>query len=1199
MSSSLGHLTTESTIADRLSPPLRTQPQQSQGKTSPVGLLSGLGVDNHEDSSDSEAETIVLTDFNRRNGLASRDRDRGRDRRRVSLDDDDNDNNKGEEEGDGDGDGGDEGDAGSTDTDGGRSMRRPKRSRKRRMVDADSSELSPAPSSPVRGASHIRAATTTAVARNGLPPVKSQHHISGLLRKRKVSADSEQHTNGSLRNRQARSPKPSTRFSPLSPSPPLTLPIQRNKTINSLTKAPHKTKQRKVPRPLTSVRDKLSSEDRSPSSSRQGSPTSSLPQLPRPTAARALESPVNLINMPHKPKRDASGRTLLHRAAQRGNLEEVKNIFNQNQDLLNEEDNAGYIPLHEASLSGHADVVRFLLECGSDVDKQSHTDRDTPLMDAVENGHLDVVKILLEHGADPKIRDKSGSNALECIKEVTPDSTAIEETIRAALQKRRSKRSSDDENRNSVTVESHSSRDPSVASPIHDTAPLNSRQITGRRRTARADQTKNEMLWVEGGKNGQQKLREKACLGDIEIVYACLERGVQPDVESLIGAIKGGHDETVSLLLAFGANADPEIPRSASTGKRISEETPMLAAIGRNNLKILEYLLARVDPLRKDGRGKSYMDISRERAGDNWEDEIRMLQAAYDKAMTNRGGKPDKSPASKKSIENPNVKRSRPRQDSSTSTSIHRRSGSTQSKREYNDSDPESSGDFKLCFTERQPQRGPDHSIVRKKRRLIPGKELLAEKCSTRAQESRISNCHIDSTMNDLYDLQSPRLKTESKEVDMLDIPEVKSNKRVRSRDQSHERTISVALPKNDSEKPVTKETALAKKRDKEIDNTITKPTRPDLEKRKRKVDVEGMKARDESTTRKLKRSADASNGRLKDSRREELRTKRVESETRSDVSGKEEDAKKAIKDHDLIKARKLAKEEKKKRLTSEEIAERKRKAEETERREREQRREAEERRELLRSEYLVSEQKSIMDKAFKESTRSQEEHLLMREKLERERLERERLEKIAEQNRLNELRRREKRLEEEKRQAEEKKRQEEEEEERRRIAEEERRRIAEEERRRIAEEERRRIAEEEEKRRLQQEEEARARAAEERLAREAAELQRELERQQQEEARRLLEEEMERRRLHEEQCRLAEERRIESLPVALRLAAKTPSVPSVSEVGGYLPLYLANLYDTGCDSHPSESCSSGWVLNIQAALILGITNLSFEECGF
>ena len=892
--------------------------------------------------------------------------------------------------------------------------------------------------------------------------------------------------------------------------------------------------------------------------------------------------------MPHKPKRDASGRTLLHRAAQRGNLEEVINIYNQNQDLLNEEDNAGYIPLHEASLSGHTDVVNFLLSSGSYVDKQSHTDKDTPLMDAVENGHLEVVRLLLEKGADPKIRNNSGADALELMSEDKSDSSAIEEAIKAALQKRRSKRSSDDENRNSAQVESHSSRDPSVASPVHDTAPSTCRHVTtGRRSNARAHQTKNEMLWVEGGKNGLQKLREKARLGDSAIVYACLERGVEPDVESLIGAIKGGHDDTVSLLLAFGADADPEISRSTSTGKRHSEETPMLAAIGRNNLKILEYLLDKVDPLRKDSRGRSYMDISRDRAGDLWEQEVKLLQAAYDKAVKVRGltKAVDRSPSTKKkleTVENPNTKRARPRRGSIASASTHRRSESTQSKMGDN--------------SDRESPKEVDSTVVKKKRRLVSGKDFLADRnlCSTsKSQEPRSSVSRHDLTTQESRGSQPPKLKIESKEVDMLDIPEVKSD---RSRERSRERA------KTANEKSITKEAVIGKKRNKENDINSAKSSKPtimDPEKKRRRIGSEEVSNREEVTTRKLKKGVEMGNVRLKDPRREEMRLKRLGSEARSDGSGKEEDTKKITKEQELLRARKLAKEEKKKKLAQEEKAERKRrKAEEAERKEREQlaqRREEEEitrkaaeeaRRDILRTEYLISEQRSIMNTALEEST-------ILREKLQHEKLEH-----IAEANRQKELLRMEKerRMEMERRMEEE-----------RREAEERRKEHEEAEKLRIAEEERLRLQLEEEARsRAAAEERLQIAAAERRRAEEEARIQRErlLFEELQEEARRL---EEEARRLEEEaeERRLLEEQRRESLPAALRKVAEAPNVPSVAEVGDYLPLYQVSLDETNSDVLPSGSLPNGntgpkvtgWILNIQAALILGETDLSFQEC--
>ncbi|KAF8466965.1 hypothetical protein BDZ91DRAFT_680725 [Kalaharituber pfeilii] len=1153
MSSSLGHLPTESTIAARLSSSPSAPTPPALPTAASAGANSDLGNTRREEASDSEAETIVLPVRKRRNGDGSR----GRNRRGSSAD----------------------GDAWESDS----SARRSKRHRKRREADVYSSELSSAPSapsSPVRGLNHVRGV------RGRSPAAKLQYQRPSLSRKRKAPGDAE-HDDGNSNAQSTHSPRRNSRSSPFSLSPPPT--SNRTRAVQTSThspaKPPHKVKQRKVPRPLSNTRDKRSSDDRSPSSSRQGSP-SSVPPLLRPSAARTPGSPAHTVSMPHKPKRDASGRTLLHRAAQRGILEEVIQIYNQNKELLNAEDNAGYIPLHEASLNGNTEVVRFLLASGSWVDVQSSHELDTPLMDAVENGHLEVVKLLLEAGADPKMRNKSGADALECLGENTPDSEAIEAALRAALQKRKSKRSSDDENRNSATVESLSSRDPSVASPTNDTGPPTSRQGASRRRNARSDQTKNEMLWVEGGKNGLQKLREKARLGDNTIVYACLERGVEPDVESLIGAIKGGHEETVSLLLAFNANADPEPSKSATTGKRNTEETPMLAAIGRNNLKILGYLLDRVDPLRRDVRGRTYMDIARERAGDNWEKEVEMLQAAYDKAVktsaTTSAGKCDKPQKKVEPADNSTAKRVRPQRDSM------RRSESIQAKKEDLGSDREFNTEPRTRQKDHRPRDSEPGSLplVKKKRRLIPGKELLAEKNSSisKVEEQKLSKPHKESRMIESRDSHPPRFKKElkDKDIDMPDVPEVRSKRRGHSHEPGSSSIIRTA-----PEKPVAKMVPLEKRKNKEFIDSITskplKPTSVDSEKKKRKLTAVGLKERDDASSRKVRKSADIDNGRPKDSRWDELRTKRLESETRSETSGKEDEPKKAVKDSELLKARKFAKEEK--RLAQEE----ERKQKEAERKEREEQRKEEEGRlrkaleeqECLRMDYLMSEQRNIINKAMEESKRAREEE--QARKLEEERIAEE--QRQAELKRLEEERRL---LEEQQRLAEEKRlREEEEERERRRIAEEE------EERRRLEEEARKR-AEAEEKLQMELRE-----AAERRRREEEAELQRQLEIQrQEEEARRREQEEAEQRYLQEEKRRQAEIRRREALPFALRVAAENPyTIPSLSEAAKYLPFYSNSTEPVNGDAkHNGVSKPCEWILNIQAALVLGITDLSFES---
>ncbi|KAI9254280.1 ankyrin repeat-containing domain protein, partial [Sporodiniella umbellata] len=110
-------------------------------------------------------------------------------------------------------------------------------------------------------------------------------------------------------------------------------------------------------------------------------------------------------------KKDASGRTELHRAASAGNGDKLHTLLARGVDP-NPRDHAGYSPLHEASLRGHTRAVRLLLEHGADVHAQGGPDEDTALHDATENGHGAVIQLLLDHGAHPLQTNRQGKHPL-------------------------------------------------------------------------------------------------------------------------------------------------------------------------------------------------------------------------------------------------------------------------------------------------------------------------------------------------------------------------------------------------------------------------------------------------------------------------------------------------------------------------------------------------------------------------------------------------------------------------------------------------------------------------------------------------------------------------------------------------------------------------------------------------------------------
>ena len=129
----------------------------------------------------------------------------------------------------------------------------------------------------------------------------------------------------------------------------------------------------------------------------------------------------------------------------------------------------------------------------------------------------------------------------------------------------------------------------------------------------------------------------------MEGVATILNVGQKADPESMIAAAKGGHDEVLSLMLGMGfADSDPDpVP-----GQKPGYNTPMLAAIGRGNLAVIRLLLDQpgFNPTRRLFRDFTYFDLSRERRGENWEDEFDLLRSAYDEhARTKKSRKIDHS----------------------------------------------------------------------------------------------------------------------------------------------------------------------------------------------------------------------------------------------------------------------------------------------------------------------------------------------------------------------------------------------------------------------------------------------------------------------------------------------------------------------------------------------------------------------------
>ncbi|KAF2009266.1 ankyrin [Aaosphaeria arxii CBS 175.79] len=300
---------------------------------------------------------------------------------------------------------------------------------------------------------------------------------------------------------------------------------------------------------------------------------------------RALTSPARA--MTHKRNVDKFGATRLARESEKGDLDQVIAAYNAASEELDQEDFAGIAPLQKAALHGWADVVEFLIKKGCRTDCESN-DRDTPLIDAVENGHLDVVKLLLHKGhVNPHHQNKKGQRAIDVLDPDEDDATEIEAELRAAMR-----------------------RQTDTAKKEEDTTPGFAQQKSASR-----------LLYNE---YNLETLIEKSGDGDMAAVGELLNSNIRPNIACGVAASRGGYDEVLSILLASGLKPDPDPSKHT--------DTPMLVAIGRGHMKVIQLLLNQdlFNPTRRNRDGKTYYEISEERRGPKWELERDLLKDAYD-----------------------------------------------------------------------------------------------------------------------------------------------------------------------------------------------------------------------------------------------------------------------------------------------------------------------------------------------------------------------------------------------------------------------------------------------------------------------------------------------------------------------------------------------------------------------------------------
>ncbi|KAF2274957.1 uncharacterized protein EI97DRAFT_434526 [Westerdykella ornata] len=380
-------------------------------------------------------------------------------------------------------------------------------------------------------------------------------------------------------------PSGARRSSPAT-SPGVARPHKRSHSTQS---APHNGsgRRRKDLTPLTLPQDLThwseSSSERSSSPRPSQTPHALLPPRPKRSSHRALTSPARAMG---KRNVDQFGATRLARESEKGDLEAVKAAYETAPLELDQEDFAGITPLQKAALNGHTEVVKFLLDKRCQTDCEANNG-DTPLIDAVENDHLEIVRLLLDQGhVNPHHQNKKGKRAIDLLRRDRPNYEEIEKALKEAMKKH-----------------------------VDTTSKQNHAHLGARQKVA------SRLLYNEFN---TETMIEKAGEGDAAAVGELLMSNIKPNIACGVAASRGGHEDVLGLLLAYGLKADPDPAKHS--------ETPMLVAIGRGHIEIIKLLLKQdtFNPTRRNREGKTYWEISEERMGPRWEEERDELKKAFD-----------------------------------------------------------------------------------------------------------------------------------------------------------------------------------------------------------------------------------------------------------------------------------------------------------------------------------------------------------------------------------------------------------------------------------------------------------------------------------------------------------------------------------------------------------------------------------------
>jgi len=270
-------------------------------------------------------------------------------------------------------------------------------------------------------------------------------------------------------------------------------------------------------------------------------------------------------------------------AAEKGDIETVKRLVQQDPKLIAAVDAQGYSPLHKAAYNNRLDVVEYLLAQGADINAVSQSG-STPLHGAASYGIIEIARLLIDKGA---IVDKPNAGGYTPLLGASAGGRG--DIVRLLAEKGANINASLPDGRTSLSLAVWNSDTALTRFLLEKGARADIRINTGVSlpyfATAMRDRSFGAMFIEkatdvnERDSLGLTMLHYAAARGFVDQVQLLLDKGAEVNAKDSLGrtslryASLWGHDHVADLLKARGATA-VETPQGWFKGDYLGRPTP-------------------------------------------------------------------------------------------------------------------------------------------------------------------------------------------------------------------------------------------------------------------------------------------------------------------------------------------------------------------------------------------------------------------------------------------------------------------------------------------------------------------------------------------------------------------------------------------------------------------------------------------------